>query len=89
MGNTKASKNDDFHKILSEMKKDQSRRININPDKVLPCLTQKYLALMKETLPNTRLPERLKTLILETLNEKVTEVELIETVTCINALRNN
>lgn len=39
MGNTKSSKNDDFHKILTEMKKDQSRRISINPDKVLPCLT--------------------------------------------------
>ena len=44
---------------------------------------------MKETLPETKLPERLKKIILDTLNEKVTEVELIETVTCINALRNN
>ena len=44
---------------------------------------------MRETLDATKLPERLKTLISETLDEKVSEVELIETVTCINALRNN
>ena len=34
MGNKGLNKNDDFHKILNEMKKDQSRRININPEKV-------------------------------------------------------
>ena len=32
MGNSKESnKSDDFHRILTEMKKDKSRRININP----------------------------------------------------------
>ena len=35
MGNKGPNKDDDFHKILSEMKKDQSRRININPEKVV------------------------------------------------------
>lgn len=44
---------------------------------------------MKDTLVDTKLPDKLKKLIIITLTEKVTEVELIETVTCINALRNN
>ena len=44
---------------------------------------------MKDTLPATKLPENLKKIIIDTLTEKVTEVELIETVTCINSLRNN
>lgn len=44
---------------------------------------------MKESLESTKLPESLKRLIFITLEEKVSEVELIETVTCINALRNN
>lgn len=34
MGNNGSKKGDDFHRILTEMKKDQSRRININPEKV-------------------------------------------------------
>lgn len=34
MGNKQNNKEDDFHRILNEMKKDQSRRININPEKV-------------------------------------------------------
>jgi hypothetical protein len=44
---------------------------------------------MRDSLAPTKLPNTLKTLILHTLEEKVSEVELIETVTCINALRNN
>jgi len=40
-------------------------------------------------LESSKLPETLKALIFVTLSEKVSEVELIETVTCINALRNN
>ena len=31
MGNREHSKNDDFHQILSEMKKDRTKRVNINP----------------------------------------------------------
>ena len=44
---------------------------------------------MRDALAPAKLPPTLKTLILHTLEEKVSEVELIETVTCINALRNN
>jgi hypothetical protein len=44
---------------------------------------------MKDTLAQARLPPKLKHLILDTLTEKVSEAELIETVTCINSLRNN
>ena len=77
MGNKQHPPNDDFQKMVQEMRKDQSRRVNINPEKVKISLRQKYLALMKDTLLATLLPETLKRLILETLEEKVTEVELI------------
>jgi hypothetical protein len=44
---------------------------------------------MVTELDNTKLHQRLRDIIRETLIEKVTEVELIESITCINALKNN
>jgi hypothetical protein len=35
MGNKEHTRGDDFNKMIAEMRKDQSRRVNINPEKVL------------------------------------------------------
>lgn len=35
MGNKEHARSDDFNKMLAEMRKDQSRRVNINPEKVV------------------------------------------------------
>ena len=35
MGNKELSRGDDFNKMIAEMRKDKSRRVNINPEKVL------------------------------------------------------
>lgn len=34
MGNKQHGQNDDFHKMIQEMRHDQSRRVSINPEKV-------------------------------------------------------
>jgi hypothetical protein len=34
MGNRESGRNNEFHKMVQEMRKDQSRRVSINPEKV-------------------------------------------------------
>jgi hypothetical protein len=44
---------------------------------------------MVEELERVKLPSRLKQAAADTLREKLSEVELIECISCINALKNN
>ena len=44
---------------------------------------------MAEELEKAKLPSKLKQAAADTLQEKLSEVELIECITCINALKNN
>jgi hypothetical protein len=44
---------------------------------------------MMEELEKVKLPSRLKQVAADTLREKLSEVELIECISCINALKNN
>lgn len=45
--------------------------------------------LMVEELEKVKLPSRLKHAVADTLRDKLSEVELIECISCINALKNN
>jgi hypothetical protein len=44
---------------------------------------------MAEELERVKLPSRLKQAAVDTLRDKLSEVELIECISCINALKNN
>jgi hypothetical protein len=35
MGNKEHGRGDDFNQMIAEMRKDQTRRVNINPEKVV------------------------------------------------------
>ena len=44
---------------------------------------------MLEELEKVKLPSKLKQTAADTLRDKLTEVELIECISCISALKNN
>jgi hypothetical protein len=44
---------------------------------------------MLEELSKTKLDRHLREMVEETFNHKIKQVELIETITCIGALKNN
>lgn len=63
--------------MIADIRRDQSRRVSVHPEKVRPYPTQKYLLLMAEELERAKMPSRLKQAVADTLRDKLSEVELI------------